>query len=270
MEAWLILLPAFALSLLMIGTHTYLGLHVLARGIIFVDLALAQVAALGISFAFLLGQEVHGFMAQLYAFTATLIAAAGFAKLRQLPDKTAREVTIGCVYVVATALAVVVLSRSSQGMEELKGLLNGQILWVQWSEIALVAAVYGLLTLFHWCFRQRFYGLSFQQSETAGLGYLWEFLFFASFAGVITLAVNLAGVLLVFAFLIIPAFSASLISQSFRSRLLIGWFLGGCVSAAGLCLSFLADLPTGATVVAVMGCLPVLALVIKSTLKRAG
>ncbi|MBV1931227.1 MAG: metal ABC transporter permease [Porticoccaceae bacterium] len=270
MEAWLILLPAFALSILMIGTHTYLGLHVLARGIIFVDLALAQVAALGISFAFLLGQEVHGVMAQLYAFIATLIAAAGFAKLRQLPDKTAREVTIGCVYVVATALSIVVLSRSSQGMEELKGLLNGQILWVQWSEIAFVALIYSLLTLFHWRFRQRFYHLSFYDSGAAKVGYLWEFLFFASFAAVITLAVNLAGVLLVFAFLIIPAFSASLLSQSFRSQLLIGWLLGGCVSAVGLWLSFVADLPTGATVVAVMGCLPIIALLFKYTFKKGG
>lgn len=266
----MILLPAFALSILMIVTHTYLGLHVLARGIIFVDLALAQVAALGVSIAFLLGQEAHGVMAQLYSFTATLVAAAGFAKLRQLPDKTTREVIIGCVYVVATALSIVALSRSSQGMEELKGLFNGHILWVQWSEIAFVAVIYGLLTLLHWRFRKRFYSLSFHESESTPAGYFWEFLFFASFAVVITLAVNLAGVLLVFAFLIIPAFSASLLSQSFCSQLLIGWCLGGCVSAAGLWLSFVADLPTGATVVAVMGCLPIIAVAVKYMFKRVG
>ena len=266
----MILLPAFALSALMILTHTYLGLHVLARGIIFVDLALAQVAALGVSIAFLLGQEAHGVMAQLYAFATTLVAAAGFAKLRQLPGKTTREVTIGCVYVVATALSIVVLSRSSQGMEELKGLFNGHILWVRWSEIAFVAVIYGLLSILHLCYRRRFYLLSFDESESAPVGYFWEFLFFASFAVVITLAVNLAGVLLVFAFLIIPAFSASLLSQSLRNQLLIGWCLGLSGSAVGLWLSFVADLPTGATVVAVMGGLPVIAIAVKYLLHGRG
>ncbi|MBL4868774.1 MAG: metal ABC transporter permease [Pseudomonadales bacterium] len=268
MDAWLILLPAFTLTLLMILTHTYLGLHVLARGIIFVDLALAQVAALGVSIAFLLGQEAHGVMAQLYAFAATLVAAAGFAKLRQLPGKTTREVTIGCVYVVATALSIVVLSRSSQGMEELKGLFNGHILWVRWSEITLVALVYAALAILHLCYQQRFTALSFSEDEEESGTFFWEFLFFASFAVVITLAVNLAGVLLVFAFLIIPAFSASLLSQSPRQQLLIGWCLGVCGSAAGLWLSFIGDLPTGATVVTVMGSLPLIAVAIRFILLR--
>lgn len=268
----MILLPAFTLSALMILTHTYLGLHVLARGIIFVDLALAQVAALGVSIAFLLGQEAHGVMAQLYAFTATLVAAVGFAKLRQLPGKTTREVTIGCVYVVSTALAIVILSRSSQGMEELKGLFNGHILWVSWTEVAWVAVIYAVLTVLHLCYHQRFLALSFNESgpAAAAAAFFWEFLFFASFAVVITLAVNLAGVLLVFAFLIIPAFSASLLSQSLRSQLLIGWCLGICGSAVGLWLSFVADLPTGATVVAVMGCLPLIAVAVKYRLQGRG
>ena len=139
MEAWLILFPALVMCGLMILSHTYLGLHVLARGIIFVDLALAQVAALGISVAFLMGEEPHGLAAQLYAFAATLTVAFAFAGLRRIPGKTTREVIIGCVYVVATALSIVILSRSSQGMEELKSLFNGNILWVRWQEIAMVA-----------------------------------------------------------------------------------------------------------------------------------
>jgi zinc/manganese transport system permease protein len=137
MEEWRILLPAFSLCILMIFTHTYFGLHVLARGIIFVDLALAQIAALGVSVAFLLGQEEHGFVAQLYALAATLIAAFCFAKLREIPSKTAREVTIGCAYVVATAISIVILSRSTRGMEELKQMFNGNILWTRWEEILL-------------------------------------------------------------------------------------------------------------------------------------
>ena len=265
MEPWLILLPAFVMSALMILTHTYLGLHVLARGIIFVDLALAQVAALGMSLAFLLGEEPHGLTAQLYAFAATLSAAFAFAGLRRIPGKTTREVIIGCVYVVATALSIVILSRSSQGMEELKSLFNGNILWVRWQEIALVAGVYLALVILHMLYRKRFYALSFATEEARSPSFLWEFLFFASFAVVITLAVNIAGVLLVFAFLIIPAFSALLIAHSVLARLLLGWGLGLVAAVAGLWLSFSADLPVGATVVSVFGLLPLIAISIRVT-----
>ena len=260
MDSWLILLPAFVMSALMILSHTYLGLHVLARGIIFIDLALAQVAALGISLAFLLGEEAHGLTAQVYAFGATLTAAFAFAGLRRISGKTRREVIIGSVYVVATALSIVILSRSSQGMEELKSLFNGNILWVRWQEIAIVAGVTALLALLHLIYRKRFYDLSFTAQDTRQPSFLWEFLFFASFAVIITLAVNVAGVLLVFAFLIIPAFSASLVAGSLVARLFMGWGLGLLGAVAGLWLSFSADLPVGATVVSVVGLLPFLAI----------
>ncbi len=263
MTEWLILAPAFALCVLMIFTHTYFGLHVLARGIIFVDLALAQIAALGASVAFLLGQDEHGVVAQLYAFAATLIAAFGFAKLRAIPGKTTREVTIGCVYVVATALSIMILSRSVKGMEELKQMFNGNILWTRWDEIEVIALVYLGLAVLHLICRRRFYRLSFEQHDSSRGPFFWEFLFFASFAVVITMAVNLAGVLLVFAFLIIPAFSASILVASLLNRLLLGWALGTAGSLAGLWLSYYADLPTGATVVTILGALPVIAFGLK-------
>lgn len=256
MQAWEILLPAFVLCALMIATHTYFGLHVLARGIIFVDLALAQVAALGVSVAFLMGWDVHGFHAQLTALLFTLIAALMLATLRDIPDKTAREVIIGCVYVVATATAIVILSRSSQGMEELKSLFSGNILWVRWEEVAFLAAVYSALALLHVIFFRRFKALSFDESEVRANAFKWELLFFVSFALVITLAVNLAGVLMVFAFLIIPAFAASLLMQSFFARLALGSALAMTGSSAGLWLSFAGDLPTGPVIVAVLGGLP--------------
>ncbi|MCG2635022.1 MAG: metal ABC transporter permease [Gammaproteobacteria bacterium] len=270
MDAWVILLPAFVMSALMILTHTYLGLHVLARGIIFVDLALAQVAALGISVAFLMGQEAHGTVAQLYAFGATLIAAFAFAGLRRVPGKTAREVIIGITYVVATALSIVILSRSAQGMEELKALFNGNILWIRWSEIGVVAIAYGALAVLHLLGRNHFHALSFDVGSQESPSFFWEFLFFASFAVVITLAVNVAGVLLVFAFLIIPAFSASLLATRFISRLALGWLFGLFGTTAGLWLSFNADLPVGAAVVSVLGVLPLLAAALKFGFSRAG
>lgn len=263
MEPWLILLPAFVMSALMLITHTYLGLHVLARGIIFVDLALAQMAVLGISISFLVGEESHGMMAQLYAFAATLTAAFAFASLRHIADKTTREVIIGIVYVVATALSVMILSRSSQGMEELKSLFNGSILWVSWQEVSIVAVIYSVLIVLHIFYRQRFYRLSFLSNEARPTSFIWEFLFFASFATVITLAVNIAGVLLVFAFLIIPAFSSSLVAKSMTSQLLLGWGLALFGVILGLWLSFTANLPVGATMVSVLGLLPLVALGLK-------
>ena len=267
MDAWLILLPAFVMTTLMIVTHTYLGLHVLSRGIIFVDLALAQIAALGASIAFLLGYEAHGHEAQGFAFGATLIAAFAFTGLHKIPGKTAKEVTIGCVYVVATALSLVILSRTTQGMEELKSLFNGNILWVRWEEIAFVAIAYGILVLLHGFFRQQFYILSFETNSDTRPSLLWEFLFFASFAIVITLAVNIAGILLVFAFLIIPGFSATMLSGSFGMRLILGWVLGLIGSTIGLWISFIADLPVGATVVSLIGALPIVLLIVKYAMK---
>ena len=263
MDTSLILLPAFSMSALMILTHTYFGLHVLARGIIFIDLALAQVAALGFSFALLLGTEAHGLAAQGYAFAATLIAAFAFASLRRISGKATREVIIGCVYVVSTALSIVILSRSAQGMEELKSLFNGNILWVRWEEIGIVAGIYLALAVLHGIYRQKFLALSFVSEEACRPGFLWEFLFFASFSVVITLAVNVAGILLVFAYLIIPAFSASFLVSSLTARLLSGWGLGLLGAMAGLWISFSADLPVGATVVSVFGLMPLVALVLR-------
>ena len=262
MDAWLILLPAFVMTALMVVTHTYLGLHILARGIIFADLALAQMAALGASVAFLMGEESHSIHAQFFAFTATFIAAAGFSQLRRIKDTTTREVTIGVVYVVSTALSIVILSRSAQGMEELKAIFNGNILWVSWEEIAVIALVYAVVGLFHIAFRKPFFDLSYGDKD-AEPNYLWEFFFFFSFAIIITMAVSVAGVLLVFAFLIIPAFSASLIHKVYQVRLIVGWALGIVGSIAGLFLAFVFDLPVGATVVSLLGVLPLVALLFR-------
>lgn len=259
MDAWIILLPAFTLCALMIATHTYLGLHVLARGIIFVDLALAQVAALGVSVAFLMGWDAHGLYAQATALGFTLLAAVLLAKLRDVPGKTAREVIIGCLYVVATAAAIVILSRSNQGMEELKAMFSGNILWVRWQEVAVLAIVYAVLMILHAIFFRRFKALSFDEPATHKNVFIWELLFFMSFALMITLAVNLAGVLMVFAFLIIPAFAASLLVRSFSARLALGGAFAMLGSIAGLWLSFAEDLPAGPVIVAVLGSLPLCA-----------
>jgi len=260
----MILLPALALSVLMIITHTYLGLHVLARGVIFIDLALAQVAALGASLAFLLGHDAHGGAALVYTFGAALLASLGCAWLGRIADVTTREVAIGCVYVVASALSILILSRSSVGMEELKTLLNGNILWVRWEEVGVIAAVYSLLIAAQIMLRKRSAVLTFGKQAS----FARELLFFASFAVVITLAVQIAGVLLVFALLIIPAFSATLLAATPALRLLLGYLLGLAGSITGLWLSYAADLPTGTTMVAVLGLLPLAALALRPLARR--
>jgi zinc/manganese transport system permease protein len=258
MSALDILLPAFVFAALMVITHTWLGLHVLARGIIFVDLALAQAAALGAVCAFLIDGDMHGWRARLFALGGALLAGAGFSLLRRVADKTAREVVIGAAYVVATALSVLALSRSVQGMEALKTLLNGSILWVSWTEVAGVAAAYAALAALAVAARRRFHALSFGDG---GGRHGWELAFFAAFAVVITLSVGVAGVLLVFACLIVPAFSASLLVAGFGARLALGIALGLAGSAGGLALAYAADLPVGASVVTALGALlPVSAL----------
>jgi zinc/manganese transport system permease protein len=263
MDTLLFLLPAFALTTFLILTHTYLGLHVLARGIIFVDIALAQIAALGASVAFLMGETVHGVSGQIFSFSFTLAAAFGFTQLRRINVKTTREVTIGCIYVVTTALSIVVLSRSVAGMEELKTLFNGSILWARWQDVGilgLVSILVGILFLFG---HERFKQLSMESEKSISGTYAWECIFFASFAIVITTAVHLAGILVVFAFLIIPAFSASILVQSWRMRLLLGWTFGLSGSLVGLLLAYFADLPIGATVVSVLGIVPILSAVFR-------
>ncbi len=145
--------------------------------------------------------------------------------------------------------------------------MNGNILWVRGRELAVMAVIYAVIMILHIVFRERFYRLSFDEKPRAA-SFIWEFLFFASFAIVITLSFNLAGILLVFAYLIIPAFSASLLTQSMRDRLLIGIGFALIVSLLGLWLSFRWDLPTGATLVSVLGLLPICALAISPFLAR--
>lgn len=268
MSAWEILAPAFAVCVLLIATHTYFGLHVLARGIIFVDIALAQVALLGTSVAFAYGYDAHSATAHAYAFVAALLAAVAFAGLRRVRDKTTREVAIGSVYVVATAGSIVLLANAPTGMDELKAMFNGNILWTRWPEVARLALLYAALAVLHWWFRRPFHALSFSHSPPK-YQLAWEVLFFVSFATTISFALDLAGVLLVFAYLIIPAFSASLLAARFWPRFAVAFVLAAAGSALGLGWSYVADLPTGAAMVVALGLLPLAAALVHVVRRRA-
>jgi zinc/manganese transport system permease protein len=255
--AFEILLPAFVASLILTGIHAYLGVHVVERGVIFVDLSLAQIAALGTTVAYLAGYDLHSTGAYLFSLGFTFIGAAIFAVSRvHRKTRIPQEAIIGIAYAVSAAVAILVMSKATQETEHLKEMLVGNILSVSWPELAKTAVLYSLVGLFHYVFRRRFLLISMNEQEAEKQGVnvrLWDFLFYVSFGFVVTSSVAIAGVLLVFCFLIVPSVTAMLFAERLGPRLAIGWSMGAVVSAAGVAMSFVMDLPTGATIVATFG-----------------
>jgi len=249
-------LPALACAAL-VGIHAYFGLQVLSRNVIFVDLALAQVAALGATVAFLLGHPVQGVAAHGYALAFTLVAAALLASTRHWSSRIPQEAQIGVIYVVAAAAALLLVDRAPQGAEHIRQILTGNILTVGWEELRWAIPLYVLVGLAHPALA-RWIGGRF------GTGWLAEFAFYAAFGLVVTSSVGLAGVLLVFAFLIIPAAIGVLHAESFRGQLIVAWIVGTAVAFAGLAASFAGDLSTGAALVCAFG----VALVIAGIARR--
>lgn len=257
MTVFELLLPAFLASLILTGIHAYLGVHVVERGVIFVDLSLAQIAALGTTVAYLLGYDLHSTGSYLCSLAFTFLGAAVFA-LSRVHHRTRipQEAVIGIAYAVAAAISILVMSKATQETEHLKEMLVGNILSVSWSEIAKTAVLYALVGVFHYVFRKRFLLISMAPEEAEQRGWnvrFWDFLFYVSFGFVVTSSVAIAGVLLVFCFLIVPSVTAMLYAERLGARLAIGWTMGAAVSAAGVALSFELDLPTGATIVATFG-----------------
>jgi zinc/manganese transport system permease protein len=248
----------FLACLVLTGIHVYLGLHVLARGVIFVDLALAQVAALGISVAVLAGHAIQSEAAYWYALAFTVGGAALFALSRVPRGPIPQEAIIGIVYAVSAAIAVLVVDRAPQGSEHIKQLLVGSILTVTPAEVATLTGLYAAVGSLHWAIRRPLLDISF---DPDGAGQrrralrMWDFVFYTSFGFVVTSSVRLAGVLLVFSYLIVPAVVGALLARGVRARLLIGWGFGLLVSVVGLLASWTWDLPTGAAMVTTFGAL---------------
>ena len=264
-----ILLPAFVASLILTGIHAYLGVHVVERGVIFVDLSLAQIAALGTTVAYLAGHDLHSGAAYLYSLGFTFLGAAIFAMTKvHRQTRIPQEAIIGIAYAVSAAVAILVMSKATQETEHLKEMLVGNILSVSWKELAKTAVLYSLVGIFHFIFRRRFLLISMNEPEAERRGWnvrFWDFLFYVSFGFVVTSSVAIAGVLLVFCFLIVPSVTAMLFSEKLGARLAIGWTMGAVVSAAGVTLSFTLDLPTGATIVGTFGA----ALLLLATIRWA-
>lgn len=246
----------FAICLVIAGMHTYLGTHVLARGVIFVDLALAQIAALGTTVAFLIGFPIESSQAYWMSLLFTFVGAGVFSFSRMDEDRVPQEAIIGITYVVASALAILAIDRAPHGAEHIKYLLVGSILWTSWPEVLKTLLVYLVMGVFHVIYAERFILISNNPEEANQRGWnirLWDFLFYASFGIVISLSVRIAGVLLVFSFLIVPSVISALFTKSLKARLIIGWVLGFIVSALGSVLSYTLDFPTGATIVVTFG-----------------
>src|SRR5437879_1349756 len=263
----------FLASLILTGIHAYLGVHVVERGVIFVDLALAQIAALGATVAIVVGMDPHGVGSYWISLAFTFIGAAIFAFARTRRGHIPQEAFIGITYAVASGAAILLMSKATGETEHLKDMLVGNILAVSWADVRETALLYGAIGLFHYIFRKKFLLISMNHDKAENLGFnvrLWDFAFYASFGFVVTSSVAIAGVLLVFCYLIVPSVGAMLFAERIGRRLAIGWTMGTLVSALGCLLSVWGDLPTGATIVVSFGGVLILMFLVHLIVHRSG
>ncbi len=256
-EFKLMLWPLVA-CLLLPSLLVYLGLHIVRREVIFVDLALAQVATLGTCVAMISHYDAHSWQSYAMSVGFTLIGAALFTLTRaKTHQRVPQEALIGIIYVVAAAAGILLLSNSAQGAEELKETLVGDLLYLQKpGQVFKPAAIYVAIGILHFIFRRKFLALSFEperaEAEKISIRW-WDFLFYALFGLVVTTFVHIGGVLLVFTYLIVPAVCANFLARKLSSMLLIGWTVSTLGSVLGLYCSLKFSWPTGAAVVCTLG-----------------
>jgi zinc/manganese transport system permease protein len=273
MEILQFLILPFLASLILTGIHAYLGVHVVERGVIFVDLALAQIAALGATTAILIGMDPHGTGAYWMSLGFTFVGAGIFTFVRSRQKRIPLEAFIGITYAVASAAAIIAMSKATGETEHLKDMLVGNILAVSRHDVLKTALLYGAIGLFHFIFRKKFLAISLSHNSAEAQPELnvrlWDFLFYASFGFVVTSSVAIAGVLLVFCYLVVPSVGAMLFADRIGTRLAIGWTMGTLVSALGCYCSVLFDTPTGATIVCTFGAVLVVMAGVKALFFRA-
>lgn len=258
MDVLIFFLPPFFMCLILVGIHCYMGLHVLKRGVIFVDLSLAQVAGLGTTVALLFNLEHHSTGSYFVSLGHTFAVAALFAYARKVENKISQEILIGIVYALASALVILVVNNLSHGAEHIKEIMVGRILWVSWDDVIQTALIYSAVGGVHYLFRHQILAVSFGKNVANRA--LWDFVFFALFGVVITSSVGVAGILLVFSFLIVPALLSTFFVSSIKYQLVFGWVFGFFVCILGMVLSFRWDLPAGAVLVVCFTIIPILML----------
>ncbi|HEX5866605.1 MAG TPA: metal ABC transporter permease, partial [Beijerinckiaceae bacterium] len=241
----------FLAAIVFVGMHTWLGLQVLRRKVVFADLALAQLSALGGTVAVAAGHAPGSLAGFGYALLLTIIGAGFLTLTRQFSRQVSQEAVIGIVYVVATAVTILVVDRSPQGAEHVKRMLVGSILTVGPEDVLKLAALYGAIGLLHVVLRRPLLAAAHDEAHASGRWTaVWDFVFYCTFGVVVTSSVAIAGVLLVFSFLIIPAVIGFLFSARMGPALAVGWGAGTVASLAGFGVSVAFDLPTGAAMVA--------------------
>lgn len=263
MEVLSFLFYPFLGCVLLILIHAYFGIHILERGIIFVDLALAQFIALGIAVAFLMGHE--GGARNLYAALFAILGASILSMARRIIQIVNVEAFIGVLYIFSLAASILILDHTPHGLEEFRTILNGNILWVTPSDILKTLLLYATIGLLHFVYRRKFFELSTGDTNNT----FWEFLFFLSFAFVLVSSVQLAGILQVFSFLVIPALIGRLYTRNPLKILVGGWGIGLAASMVGIFFSYTWDLPTAPLIVASLSVVFFLLLIVQAWNKES-
>jgi zinc/manganese transport system permease protein len=257
--AWAVMKWPLVACLILPPLLTYMGTHVVKREVIFVDLALAQVAAFGTCIALIMGHTFHDSITFWISLGVTFLGAAFFSWSRAIENHSVpQEAIIGITYVVAAAAVILLLSRVAGGKEELEHLLTGDILNVNAGDVGQRAAIFAGVAIFYGVFHRKFALISedYHGAMSAGIAVrFWDFLFYAAFAIIVVSFVRIAGVLLTFAYLIVPAVCAVMLAKEWKSRLIIGWIIAVIASLVGLTAAYKLDLPTGAAIVCACGLL---------------
>ena len=241
-------------AIILAGIHAYLGYHVVSRGVIFVDLSLAQASALGATVAFCVGIRSE-LVIYLVSLLFTLTAALVISLARTRDERIPQEAFIGILYATATAVPLLLLSHHAEGAELVHHMIAGSLLTVTPHELVKIAVLYSLLGTFFYCYRKRFDAISRDRdrAKADGINVLWwDFLFYAAFALVVTSSVAIAGVLLVFALLVIPPVTALLVTTHAAKRLALGSTIGGAGALVGIAVSVSMDFPAGPTVISTL------------------
>jgi len=260
-----LMIPPIVAALVILSIHAYLGLHVIAREVIFVDLAFAQIAALGTTVGLWMGVEVGSPLSIMGALSFTLLGALIFSFTRMEDSPVPQEAIIGITYVVASAAVILIAGFTAEGAEHIKETLTGTLIWVDWPTILQMTVVYLLIGGFHWVFRRKMLGVSFAPATVSRVR-LWDFVFYVTFGIVISFSVEVAGVLMVFSALVIPAVIAFLYTTRFGVALGLAWAVGAVAIVGGIWASFVWDFATGPFLVCAFGLTLALAFALRPLL----
>lgn len=260
METIQFLAAPFVLALLLVGIHCYLGLHVLERDVIFVDISLSQVAALGAAVSlFFKSSEDGEILPLLTSFLFCFLVALFLAFLRRNEKSVSQESVIGMTYAIASGALILVADRLPHGTEHLKQAMVGNILFITWNQVFITMIIYVAIGAIHWFLRDQFWRASRQKNGV----FAWDFFFYFLFGIVITFSTQHAGVLVVFSILVAPAALASRLFKELKTRLLVSWVTGTIGILSAFYLSYRFDMPAGPTIVCLLTGLFFLSLAIR-------